>query len=94
MNSLGSVNYGVTQGSVLDPLLFSAYMNDLPEVFNFFRVKMYADVTVFYCSASRSNLAEQVEQANSELQLFSEWCRKNKITLNVDKPNVFFVPRI
>lgn len=95
ISSLRRVKYGVPQGSVLGPLLFSAYMNDLPEFFNYLRVKMYADDTVFYCGVSRKNLAGQVERINCELKMFSEWCRKNKGTLNVEKTKcVLFTPNL
>lgn len=43
--------------------------------------------TVFYISVDKDNLAEQIGTINCELQTFSEWCRKNKVTLNVDKTN-------
>ena len=42
------ISIGVAQGSILGPLLFKIYMNDLPTVLEFCRVTLYADNTVLY----------------------------------------------
>ena len=80
------LSFGVPQGSVLGPVLFSIFINDLPECLRCSGITLYADDS----SLHNHNLNE----LQSDLNAVSRWCLVNKLTLNHDKSmHITFFPR-
>ena len=74
---------GVPQGSVLGPLFFLIYVNDLETALDDCKIKLYADDTVLLSGRFNSNHAEFKLQAS--MNLFSQWCSANALTVNAKK---------
>lgn len=74
------INQGVPQGSILGPLLFCIYINDLPDCLDDSKVILYADDTTI--SISHKSLPTLINMLNKELTNVVEWCRLNNLILN------------
>ena len=81
-----SVKYGVPQGSVLGPLLFLIYINDLNLTIKFCKFHHFADDTnLLHFSKSVNKLNKYV---NLDMKNLTDWLNTNKISLNVKKTEV------
>ena len=84
-SDLLSVTCGVPQGSVLGPLLFLIYINDLPNASKRLTFYLFADDTnIYHESQDFANLTKTV---NKELRLVKKWLDANKLSLNTEKTN-------
>ena len=68
---------GVPQGSILGPLLFILYVNDLPSIFENYNCQMYADDTTLHCKASSLTEAKMFLQTNYNLA--QVWLHNNQL---------------
>ena len=75
----------VPQGSILGPILFLLYINDLASICKKTLPFLFADDTNLFISGN--NLDVMVNDLNSELEGISSWLKVNKLSLNVKKPH-------
>ena len=77
------VQRGIPQGSILGPLLFNIFINDLPQVIDFTILSTYADDTqIFYAG---DNVTDVEHVTNSDLGKIDKWCEENEMRRNHDK---------
>jgi len=77
------INCGVPQGSILGPLLFLIYVNDMPNICRKLLFMLFADDTsILY---SNSDIMQLMNTINSELINLSDWFKANRLSLNIQK---------
>ena len=84
-SEIKNITCGVPQGSVLGPLLFLIYINDLPNISEKLTFFLFADDTNIYYESK--NLKEIEKTVNEELKKLSLWLNINRLALNVSKTN-------
>ena len=85
LSSTKLITCGVPQGSVLGPMLFLAYINDLSNVLHFSNHYLYVDDTVIYKSGLE--IQNILPLLQNDLNSFGTWCDANKLTINTKKTN-------
>ena len=84
-----SVNSGVPQGSILGPLLFVLFINDLPLVLQDVNADLYADDTTLHKSSPSVDVLNT--SLNIDFHNIIEWCNDNNMILNTEKTKVMLV---
>ena len=77
------VSCGVPQGSILGPLWFHVYINDISYASDALSLVVFADDTNAFISGD--NLDNLVDQTNNEMLKIARWLKANKLTINVSK---------
>lgn len=77
-----SVVCGVPQGTILSPILFTLYINDLLSVPKQCQVMGYVDDTKLFLSVPSKEISEGIQAINSDLKEVVQWCCANHLLLN------------
>ena len=91
-SEIKSIHHGVPQGSVLGPILFLLYINDLNKCINFSDTFHFADDTNFLNISNDYRTLQN--NVNRDLISLNEWLLANKISLNKDKTELIYFHKV
>ena len=84
-----NITCGVPQGSILGPLLFLLFINDMPDVIQNSGIKLYADDAVLYYSSSSITNTINIQKENNIR--IAKWCAKNNLTISCVKTKCMWI---
>ena len=82
---------GVSQGSVLSCVLFIVFINDIVNVIQYSKIKLFADDTLIYITCKPSELSTYIDLLNDDLSRVFKWLCYSKLTINVKKSKVMLI---
>lgn len=91
ISSILYLSRGVPQGSILGPLLYTLYANDLPDQLHFCNVHMYADDVQLYTSTRIRDVKSCMDNINSDLSSLVKWATANGLCINPSKSKYLII---
>ena len=87
----GRINAGVPQGSVLGPLLFLIFINDITHVISRCHIRLFADDTCLFIEID--DPTTNANDLNDDLDKLNEWAKKWKVTFSPPKTKELLISR-
>ena len=83
VSPMKTVNLGIGQGTILGPLLFLVYINDLPRFSENCKTILYADDSTFVFRGDNPEVLNEL--CNCEMGKFFDWSKSNRLSVNISK---------
>ena len=93
VSDMALMKQGVPQGSILGPLFFTVFINDLPLHVSSSEIDLYADDTTITSSADCGSMGKLQESLNTSVSEVFNWALANRLPLNEKKTKVLTVKR-
>ena len=84
-SKMSEITHDVPQGSILGPILFNVYINDLPMAPEAGSLKSFVDDSKLFLSFPINEANSVVNELNKDLQRVVAWCSLNSLLINPDK---------
>ena len=87
-----AVKTGVPQCSILGPIFFICYINDIVNICKNSKILLYADDTVMYKKISDNTRFFDMHDFQQDVNRLIKWCHVNRLSINVKKTKLVFHP--
>lgn len=95
LSTFQNIGSGVPQGSILGPLLFSLFINNLPLVLEHCSIHLFADdVQIYFCSDSVFDLSVIRNKINKDLSNIYKWSQHNLLPINQSKTKAIIFSKL
>lgn len=91
VSSINNITRGVPQGSVLGPLFFLIYVNDLHNALSSCQYHLYADDLQIYISGKLCEISSLIHRTNCNLASLHKWSMQNGLLLNPKKSQLIII---
>ena len=85
------ITHGVPQGSILGPVLFNIYINDLPRIPSACSIESYVDDSKLFISFPVKDIDVAATQLTEDLRGIAAWCCSNSLLINPDKTKLLLL---
>jgi len=90
-SSWTDLDTGIPQGSVMGPLLYSLYVNDLDKIFKHGSVHLYADDLRYTIAFKPGQHEEAIRIAENDIELLKKYAVEHNLDLNIEKTQPMFL---
>ena len=87
-----NVKTGVPQGSILGPLFFLCYINDITYICKNSKILLYADDTVLYKGITEHEKFLDMHNFQQDVNRMVLWCQRNRLSINIKKTKLVLYP--
>ena len=86
-----TITHGVPQGSILGPILFSMYINDLPGIPNSSSLESYVDDSKLFLSFVVKEMGDVMKRLNEDIRMVASWCCNHSLLINPEKTKLLIM---